>query len=230
MSIRVPLILSGVLVAISAGLAAAAIAAADGPLPMHYGIDGTVNRYGTAQELLVFPGLALLMTALFAILPRIDPRRNAYEAAPALYLSAWSGSLLVLLCVQVLVSLPAFGGMQPDAPIAVVIVSGAVSVLNIVLGNFMGKSRSNWMIGVKTPWTLSSEHSWTRTHLWTGRLFVAAGFAGLAASILLPPVPAIAVVAGGTIAASLAGVLLSYIFWKADPERADKDQGGFTHA
>jgi len=219
MSIRIPVMLSCMLIAVSLGLAAAAIAAADGPIPLHYGIDGTVNRYGTAYELLAFPGLALFLTGLFAILPRLDPRRNAAEAAPSLYLSAWFGSLLVLLCVQVLVSLPAFGGMQPDAPLAIAIVSGGISVLNILLGNFMGKSRSNWMVGIRTPWTLSSEHSWTRTHLWTGRMFVGMGFAGLAASILLPAQAAIFVVAGGTLIASFASFVLSYIFWKADPER-----------
>jgi uncharacterized membrane protein len=42
------------------------------------------------------------------------------------------------------------------------------------IGNVLGKLRSNFFVGIRTPWTLSSEHVWDQTHRWAGRLFVGA--------------------------------------------------------
>ena len=50
-----------------------------------------------------------------------------------------------------------------------------MGVLFIVLGNFMGKIRPNWFVGVRTPWTLSSKLSWDKTHRLAGWLFMLMG-------------------------------------------------------
>ena len=48
--------------------------------------------------------------------------------------------------------------------------------LFIVLGNVLGKVRSNFMFGVRTPWTLASDPRWNKTHRLVGRLFVLLGW------------------------------------------------------
>ncbi|MEL7298668.1 MAG: SdpI family protein, partial [Pseudomonadota bacterium] len=50
-----------------------------------------------------------------------------------------------------------------------------VGLLFVVLGNYMGKLRKNFFIGIRTPWTLASDEVWARTHRLGGYLFVAAG-------------------------------------------------------
>ncbi len=46
----------------------------------------------------------------------------------------------------------------------------------IVLGNYLGKVRKNFFIGIRTPWTLASDEVWNRTHRLGGWIFVLIGF------------------------------------------------------
>ena len=51
-----------------------------------------------------------------------------------------------------------------------------VSLLVMCLGNIMPKFRMNWYCGLKTPWTLSSETVWTKTHRVAGRMLFCGGY------------------------------------------------------
>jgi uncharacterized membrane protein len=50
-----------------------------------------------------------------------------------------------------------------------------IGVLFVIMGNYMGKLKLNWMIGNRNMWTLSSEEVWNKTNRLTGKLFVVAG-------------------------------------------------------
>jgi len=65
-------------------------------------------------------------------------------------------------------------------------VFGAMGLLFILLGNFMGKLRPNYFAGIRTPWTLESKTVWLKTHRLGGRVMVAGGICMLFASFLLP--------------------------------------------
>jgi uncharacterized membrane protein len=71
-------------------------------------------------------------------------------------------------------------------------------------------------VGIRTPWTLSSAQSWSRTHRAGGWVFIAGGLLLMAAAALpWLAVPALVVVVGG----SLGLVAFSYVAWKADPDK-----------
>ena len=50
-----------------------------------------------------------------------------------------------------------------------------IGILMIILGNYMGKLKPNWFVGIKTPWTLSSENIWNKTHRMGGYAFILFG-------------------------------------------------------
>ena len=95
----------------------------------------------------------------------------------------------------------------------------AVGALFVLLGNFMGKSRANWFAGFRTPWTLSSDYSWQKTHRMTGWMFVLTGVTTILAAILSTPLAAFLAMIVGTVGTIVLGAVLSYVFWKNDPER-----------
>ncbi len=106
-------------------------------------------------------------------------------------------------------------GIQLDVSTVVPILVGG---LFVVLGSVVGRIRPNWFVGIRTPWTLSSELSWTKTHRLGGRLFVlmgiallASGFVGSAWGLLFD----LAVVTGCV----LWLFVYSYLVWRADPEK-----------
>ena len=43
-------------------------------------------------------------------------------------------------------------------------------------GNYLPKSRQNYTIGIKLPWTLADVDNWNKTHRLAGALWIAAGF------------------------------------------------------
>jgi uncharacterized membrane protein len=60
----------------------------------------------------------------------------------------------------------------------------AVGVLLIVVGNALPRVRPNWWFGIRTPWTLSNDRVWERTHRVSGYVFVALGVLALGALVL----------------------------------------------
>ncbi|GHO80924.1 hypothetical protein KSD_86950 [Ktedonobacter sp. SOSP1-85] len=81
------------------------------------------------------------------------------------------GSIVVLLLVQAIATANNLG-MNLDISF---FISLGLGGLFIFTGNYLGKLRRNFWMGIRTPWTLSSDASWERTHRVGGRFFVACG-------------------------------------------------------
>jgi len=83
----------------------------------------------------------------------------------------------------------------------------ALGLLFIVIGNYMPKIPQNWFIGIRTPWTISSEIVWKKTHILGGWLFVLSGVFYLVCAALkinsLVPLSAILISAAFSILYSL---------------------------
>ena len=92
-------------------------------------------------------------------------------------------------------------------------------LLIILMGNYTAKSRSNFFLGVRTPWTLSSEHAWSVANRTAGWLFVLTGLAAAATGTLYGAPAGYRVFFVCVVSAALISVVVSYFAWKADPER-----------
>jgi len=54
----------------------------------------------------------------------------------------------------------------------------------IIIGNYMTQIRQNFFFGIKTPWTLSNEVVWKKTHRLGGYMFMASGMVSILSSVL----------------------------------------------
>lgn len=183
--------------------------------PVHWGVDGEVNRYGGRFEgLLLLPLMAVVLYVLMLFLPRLDPGRLNYARFSGAYYTIRSLVIALLAILDAVMILAAKG-----APVDMTRFVGlAIGAMFFVLGNVLGKIRPNWFVGVRTPWTLSSKRSWTRTHRLAGWVFVAGGVALMAAGIIRTPFAmetAFAILATGMVGA----IVYSYLVWKSDPDR-----------
>jgi uncharacterized membrane protein len=95
----------------------------------------------------------------------------------------------------------------------------------MLIGNQLGKSRSMYLIGLRTPWTLASEEVWIKTHRLCGKLMVAGGLAMVATALLPVPSGLLATVCAAVILVS-AGVpiLYSFLAWRRE-RSADQASG-----
>ena len=97
-----------------------------------------------------------------------------------------------------------------------------LGLLFILLGNFLTRVRPNWIMGIRTPWTLSSEYSWEKTHRWASRFFVGSSLATAVTWLAIGPQWAIGVLVVSLFSTSIATIILSYVFYKRDPDRVSQ--------
>jgi uncharacterized membrane protein len=153
-------------------------------VPTHWDAAGHINGY--APKLvgtIMFPALGLmfylLMRFVSGVGPRLGGRSNGYANAQVrttLLVALLLFGLVVQLCATSIAL-----GMAVDFTF---VMNLALSLLFLVIGNFMGKTRRNFWVGVRTPWTLASDIVWERTHRLGGWLFVAVGLLGIPCSFI----------------------------------------------
>lgn len=189
----------------------------DGALvPIHWGIDGRPDGYAPAPfGFLIGPAVTGLVVALMAVVPRLEPRRENLRRSASAYRTV---AFALVLFMGLVHALTVLAGTGVDVPVGASVGAG-VGVLFAVVGNVLGTVRSNFMFGMRTPWTLSSERSWDRTHRLVGRLFVLTGLSMIAASLTgqLILVMGVMLVMLGVIL--VGGSWYSYRQWQADPDR-----------
>jgi len=197
-------------------------------VPVHWGMDGQADGFASRADalrlLLLLPGAAVVMTLLFSLIPFIEPLGENLRRSRQAYVTAWIGAMamiaLVTVGVAVMTARAAGGADSPESVDIFVrgILAGA-ALLIVLIGNVLPKTRPNFFLGVRTPWTLTSDLSWERTHRFAGRLMVLIGLWGVVAAFTLRGVALAFALAAPLIAAMLIAVVYSYFVWRADPNR-----------
>ncbi len=156
------------------------------------------------------------IVALLWVIPSIEPRRANLEKSGKAYAAIWIALVLLLAAISV-ASVAAAMGAQFDMSLVIFVGTGA---LFIVIGNYLPKVRPNYLMGIRTPWTLTSDLSWDRTHRVGGRLFVLEGVLFILVGLLRPAAEALVVIIiGGIVLMLVFCFAYSYRVWKADPQR-----------
>ena len=149
-------------------------------LPVHWNAAEEADRFADAGYALFMPVvLSAGLSALFAVLPRIEPLQDRMSGSAALLDACWTGLLALMLLVQLTVAAPAFGLVLPST----VILAG-LGVLLIAIGNALPKSRPGFFVGIRTPWALIDTDNWIATHRLGSRTTMAAGAIIVAIAVL----------------------------------------------
>lgn len=156
-------------------------------MPMHWNIHGEVDNYMSKDiGVFLFPGINLMLFILLIVLPKIDPRKKNYEQFNRVYvILRWS----IVLFFSIIYLATIFYSINDTEDIPELleisfIVPFLVSILFIIIGNYMGKLKDNFFVGIRTPWTLSSKTVWSKTHRLGGKLFVLSGLLGMIGSFI----------------------------------------------
>lgn len=189
-------------------------------VPLHWNLSGEVDRYGGPLEaLLLLPAITLGTSLLLWLLPALDPRKEHLRRSARAYNAVWIAALLFLLVLHATTVLGASTTL--DLPV-LSIVPAAVGALFVVIGNYLPKTSSNWFLGIRTPWTLTSERAWQRTHRLGGFLFVLLGAVLIGASLLDDPATPLIAGAGAMVIA-VVSIVYSYLVWRR--ERSEGAEG-----
>lgn len=128
--------------------------------------DGVTDK---AIALFSIPVLLLLFGLLFLVLPKIDPLKENYARFRKqydLFVLVISAFFLYLQLAVIVFNLGFFFNMG-------IVLAPAFFVLFYYVGILLDHAKRNWFIGIGTPWTISSDVVWDKTHKLGAKTFKA---------------------------------------------------------
>jgi uncharacterized membrane protein len=126
--------------------------------------DGTSSKF---TGLFAIPIVSLILFLLFLFIQRIDPRKENIKKFQGYY------DVLILVIVMFFLYvyvLSIWWNLGHKFNFGVVLLP-AFTILFWFMGLLLEKAKMNWFIGIRTPWTLSSEKVWDKTHKVGSTLF-----------------------------------------------------------
>lgn len=167
-----------VVILLMAGALAASLAlysALPDRVPTHWNVHGKVDGWGAKSwAAFLLPGVMLLFLLLIVGGEWISPMNFKIEPFRASY------NYLMVICAALMGYLHALmllAGLDPQRDLGRWMVGGFF-LFFAWLGNLLGKTRRNFWIGIRTPWTLASDAVWNATHRLGARILFAVGLAG----------------------------------------------------
>jgi len=179
-------------------------------IPTHWNIDGTVT-YGGKSTILMMAGLSPVMAILLRVMPKIDPRKKNYAKFQSYYDEFIVVLLLFLLMMVGVVLSESF---LPGRISVGRVVTIAMGILFVFLGNLLPKIKNNFFMGLRTPWTLSDPDVWNRAHRLGGKLFFWFGLVIAASGLLLPETASFAIMMMAVLAISGVPAVMSYVWFR----------------
>ena len=190
-------------------------------IPTHWGANGAVDGWGPSWMASALGALPLVFLVVFYVVPRIDPKGEAYRKSGKFY----QGFVIVftlLMCAISWLSELTVWGMVPTTGAVNLLVSGSIGMLFIGIGNYLPRVKQNYTLGVKTPWALADPENWRRTQRFGGACFMVLGVGlivmGVAGTALSSEAVAVAIT---VLALGLVGAmyLYSYLLWRKNGSR-----------
>lgn len=181
-------------------------------VPNHFDIRGNPNAYGPKWvPIVIFPVMILALWGLMRGLPKIDPRRANYARMQDTYDLVVNVILTMLAALHLLILAGTMGGPVPF----VRLMPAVIGVAFIAIGNLLPRAKSNWWFGIRTPWTLSNDRVWERTHRIGGYVMSATGVLAIISAFFNSPIALVAFVVLA-LAMSLGLIAYSYFAWKQE--------------
>lgn len=138
----------------------------------HWDASGQVNGYmGKFWALFLMPIISVVMFLLLFYLPRLDPMKENVDKFRKYYDCFMVLIFAFMLYLYVLTIAWNLGYMFSMT----VLLVPAFGVVFYYAGVLISKAKRNWFIGIRTPWTMSSDVVWEKTHTLGGKLFKLAG-------------------------------------------------------
>lgn len=150
-------------------------------------VDGYISKF---WGVFLMPLITLAMFGLFIALPNIDPLKAniaSFRGAFNLFIVIISVFMLYIHGLTLAWSL-GYQGFKISAAML-----PFLGILFMYIGYLLKQAKRNFFIGIRTPWTLSSDSVWDKTHQLGSVLFIVSGalafvgsfFGGMTAFFLL---------------------------------------------
>lgn len=181
-------------------------------IPMHWDFSGTVS-YDDKYQIFLMCGMAVLFAFFLDVLPKIDPRKKNYQKFERYYDGFCVFMQIFLMVMNYIILIESF---RPGTLSVPVIIMLGIGILFVFVGNMMPKLKSNFYMGIKTPWALSSEEVWRKTHRLGGKCFFLAGLLLIAGAFFSNRQIVYYMLFACIMIASIVPSVMSYVWWRQE--------------
>jgi len=152
------------------------------PMASHWNANDQVDGYlPKFWGVFLMPLISLGMMVLFLVIPRVDPlKANIAQFRDVFNLFI---ALVVAFMLYIYVLSLRWNLGLTDVAISRAILP-ALGILFFFVGYLLRKAKRNFFIGIRTPWTLSSDKVWDETHRLGSILFMISGVLAFLGSFL----------------------------------------------
>jgi uncharacterized membrane protein len=136
-------------------------------------VDGYISRF---WGVFILPLMTLGIFLLFLVIPKIDPLKAniaRFREAFNLFIVLFAAFMLYIHGLTIAWNLGYTSFKMSTSLLP------AIGLLFIFIGFILRKAKRNFFIGIRTPWTLSSDYVWDKTHQIGAMLFMASGVLAL---------------------------------------------------
>lgn len=170
--------------------------------------NGTMSKF---WGVFLLPIITLVFAGVWAFLPRLDPLAPNFKGFRYVY-DFFFLIVVAFFAYVYALTLGANLGWQFNMTTMIL---PALAILIFILGALMPRLKRNWFIGIRTPWTISSDTVWDKTHKLGSTLFeVAALF--ILAGTFVPPRVSFWFIIIPILAAALISTVYSYILFRRE--------------
>jgi immunity protein, SdpI family len=147
----------------------------------HWNFKGEVDGYSNKIFMVwLFPFMMSLLYALFLALPYIDPKKKNYKGFSSFY-----HFFKILIMSVLFLTFLGVGLFNLNYNINITLLTTvSIGSFMIIIGSFLKDIKPNWFMGIKNPWTLSSDKVWKKTHILGGYFFMIFGVIIIACNFL----------------------------------------------
>lgn len=175
----------------------------------HWNIKGQVDGYMPKLfGILLLPVISLALLWFFKFASQTDPIRKtdeSYKKQMDKFILVFISFLSYIYIISILYSI----GIKLNIA---ELVPPALGILFFYIGTVLKHVQPNWFLGIRTPWTLSNDSVWYKTHKVVSKLFVILGVT-LMAGFFFPEF-AFFILFAGIILVSVFSIFYSYYLHK----------------
>lgn len=187
---------------------------------IHWNGQGVADGY--AHKAMAAFGLPLILMGLHVVSQikmSNDPKRAGSSPVMQAFMTWLIPALsIILVPVTLLIAM----GAQVEITLLAPVIVGLVLM---IAGNYLPKSRQNYTIGIKLPWTLHSAEVWNKTHRLAGYLYLAGGMVLVCGAFVLRGTPGAVTVLTLGVLACLALLPTLYAYYRYQKEQRTEHKG-----
>lgn len=151
-------------------------------VPVHFNIHGEADdwtsKMGLLYILLAYNGLLYI---LFLLIPKLAAKKFL-QKNPGVFQKLRFGLTFVFGSIGFILVYMSTG----DSKVGIMCLGIVFAVMSIFLGNYLQTVKPNYLVGIRTPWTLENEKVWRKTHQFGGKMLFWGGLLSIPFIFILP--------------------------------------------